>query len=247
VMHQRWHDLLFAHWPIPPEEVRALVPATLPLDTFEGRAWLGVVPFRMSNVRPRGIPPLPGVSAFPELNVRTYASLGGKPGVYFFSLDAASALAVAAARAFFHLPYFRAEMSLVEGEAPGAGPASGAPNGAEAARLGEIRYQSRRTHGGAPPAEFLGRYRPTGAPYSSQPGSLEHWLTERYCLYAVDPRGRVFRGDIHHLPWPLQPAELSLERNTMAQAAGFGPLPGAPLLHFARVLDVLIWPLSRAG
>src|SRR5215471_8036474 len=117
IMVQIWHDLLFAHWPVPPEALRPLVPPELPIDIFEGKGWIAVAPFHMSGVRPRGIPPLPGLSRFPELNVRTYTTLDGKPGVFFFSLDAANLPAVRAARAFYHLPYFHARMKAhVDGD-----------------------------------------------------------------------------------------------------------------------------------
>jgi uncharacterized protein YqjF (DUF2071 family) len=224
-MAQRWHDLLFAHWAVEPAVVRALVPAVLPLDLRDGRAWIGVVPFRMSGVRPRLVPSLLRLSAFAELNVRTYVTLGDKPGVYFFSLDAASALAVASARALFHLPYYRAAMSLVsDGEA--------------------ICYTSRRTHGGATPAELRVRYGPLGPACSAAPGSLDEWLTARYCLYTVDRQGRPRRCEIHHAPWPLQPAEARFDRNTMTAAAGIALPDEPPLLHFARSLDVVVWPLE---
>jgi uncharacterized protein len=114
VMHQIWHDLLFAHWPVPVKEIRRLVPASLPLDLFEGQAWIGVVPFRMTGIRPRFLPALPWLSAFPEINVRTYVNVQGKPGVYFFSLDATNPVAIQTAQWFFHLPYRRAVMKLQE-------------------------------------------------------------------------------------------------------------------------------------
>jgi uncharacterized protein len=222
-MAQTWHDLLFAHWPIAEDILRQLVPGQLPLDSFEGSCWVGVVPFHMSGIHARGVPPLPGLSRFPELNVRTYVSLEGKPGVYFFSLDAANLPAVWAARRFYHLPYFHAKMSTkTDGE--------------------YINYESRRYQSNA---EFRGRYRPIGPVTLRAKGSLEHWLTERYCLYTV-AGGGVFRGEIHHQPWPVQNAEAEIGLNTVASAAGI-PLPASqPLLHFARQLEVLIWPLSRA-
>src|SRR5688500_16539155 len=142
-MFMRWHDLLFMHWSFPPEAVRPLIPAKLQLDTFEGRCWIGVVPFHMSKVRARFLPPIPGTSAFPELNVRTYVTAQGKPGVWFFSLDAGSALAVTGARALYSLPYFRARMSI------------------RAGRDGLV-YASRRTHRGAPRAEVSATYRQSG-------------------------------------------------------------------------------------
>lgn len=226
VMAQIWHDLLFAHWPIPAGEMAALLPPGLALDTWEGEAWVAVVPFRMSGVRPRFTPALPWLSAFPELNVRTYVRVGKKPGVYFFSLDAANPVAVAVARALYHLPYFRAQMACeAQGDA--------------------IRYASRRTHRGALPGEWQGTYAPIGPVYAAAPGSLEAWLTERYCLYSTDRRGRIYRGEIHHAPWPLQKAEAAFERNSVAQAAGIRLPDRPPLLHFARRLDVLAWAIQR--
>jgi len=222
-MQQTWHDLLFAHWPVAAAALRPLIPTQLTLDTFAGQCWVGVIPFHMSDIRRRGIPPLPGLSHFPELNVRTYVNYGDKRGVYFFSLDAGNLPAVLAARAFYHLPYFHADMTSHEQE-------------------GIIHYVSRRYH---VPAEFRGRYHSTGETRLATPGSIEHWLTERYCLYATH-RGQLYRGEIHHAPWPLQTAEAELETNTIAAAAGISLADTTPHLRFARQLDVLIWPLARA-
>lgn len=225
VMTMSWLELLFAHWSLPPEALRPLIPPSLTLDTYEGRAWVGVVPFRMEQVGPPGLNWLPGVSAFPELNVRTYVVHEGKPGVWFFSLDAASKLAVRAARLGFHLPYFDAQMRCE-------------------AREGWVEYESERTHAGAGPGRFEGRYRPVGEVFHSAPGTLERWLTERYCLYAVDGAGRPRRGEIHHAPWPLQRAELTLTTCTVAEAWGIS-LRGAPeTLHYVERLDVLAWWLE---
>jgi uncharacterized protein YqjF (DUF2071 family) len=222
-MKQTWHELLFAHWRCDPRVLAPLVPAPLELDRFDGDAWVGVVPFRMSNVSPRGVPPVPGVSAFPELNVRTYVRAGGMPGVYFFSLDAASRLAVAAARALFGLPYFHASMRL---EYAGD----------------TVRYRSRRrVRAGSPPAELVASYRPVGAVAYARPGTLEWFLTARYCLHTVDHRARVHSVDIHHAPWPLQRAAAEFETNSMAAAVGIALPPEAPLLHFSQRLDVIVW------
>lgn len=224
VMTMSWHDLLFAHFTVRPDTLRATVPAVLPLDLFEGRAYVGVVPFHMSRVSPRGVPEVPFLSAFPELNVRTYVTLGGKPGVYFFSLDTTSSPAVWGARTFFHLPYFKAEMSCVpEGE--------------------EVRYRSKRVDERGTPGVFEARYGPAGPVAYSRPGTLEHFLTERYCLYSVDGDGRAHRGEIHHDPWPLQPAHAEIELNTVAPPTL--TLDGPPLLHFARRLDVVGWPPEK--
>jgi hypothetical protein len=226
VMAQTWHDLLFAHWPVSVESLSGAIPRALEIDAFDGSAWIGVVPFRMSGVRLRGMPALPWISAFPELNLRTYVTQDGKPGVWFFALDAANPLAVAVARAWFHLPYFRARMSVrSEGE--------------------EIVYSHVRRQRGAVSAELAARYAPTGAVFRSRAGSLEHWLTERYCLYAVDRRERILRADIHHVPWPLQPARAEIERCTLPLAHGIALPPSPPLLHFARRLDVIVWAPAR--
>ncbi len=224
---QSWQDLLFAHWPIAVDVLRPLVPAPLELDAFEGQAWIGVVPFRMTGIRARWLPPVPRLSAFAELNVRTYVTVGGKPGVCFFSLDAANPAAVAAARRWFHLPYMNAAMTCrADGDA--------------------IEYSSRRTHHGAAAAEFRARYGPTGPVTLAEPGSLTHWLTERYCLYTTDKQKRVLRAEVHHDPWPLQPARAEIATNTMTSAAGITLPNEPPLLHFARRVDVVIWSLRSA-
>lgn len=220
---QSWCDLLFMHWPVPATALRGLVPDALELQEFDGTAWLGLVPFRMSGVMRRPLPDMPWVSAFPELNVRTYVEFEGKPGVWFLSLDASNWLAVWAARTFFHLPYYLAEMSIAnEG------------NG--------FRYRSARTN-----AEVIASYRPTSQPYLARAGSLEHWLTERYCLYAKAPDGSLWRNDVHHEPWPLQSAEAELERNTIFASHGVSVEGPPALLHFARQLDVVVWNAERVA
>ncbi len=219
-MKQTWHDLLFAHWPVPEKELRPLMPSQFALETFEGRCWVGVIPFWMSGVRPRGIVPIPGLSKFPELNVRTYVTVGGKPGVYFFSLDAGSRLAVWGSRAFYHLPYFNAKMRVER-------------------RGTEIRYSSRRRQS---EAEFRGRYRCLYEPQHPKPRTIEYWLTERYCLYTIH-QAQIYRCEIHHPPWPLQKGEAHIEVNTMTESAGISLPQSTPLLHFSARQDVLIWPL----
>jgi len=221
LMTQSWHNLLFAHWPVEADLLRNRMPPGLPLDLYEGQAWIGVVPFRMTNVAPRFVPALPLVSEFAELNVRTYVTVGGKPGVYFFSLDAESAIAVAAARSLLHLPYFTAQMQVR----------------CEASR---VDYSSRRT-GDAPPAELMAHYEPMGPPFHAEPGSLDYFLTERYCLYNVDARFRAYRLEIHHLPWTLQRAEATFAVNTMTEAAGIRLPAIAPVLHFSPRQDTLAW------
>jgi uncharacterized protein len=222
IMRMRWHDLLFMHWPVPAKSLWGWIPPTLTIDTFDGTAWIGIVPFRMSDVAPRLVPPIPLFSAFPELNVRTYVTAEGKPGVWFFSLDAANPVAVEGARDMFHLPYYNARMGC---EPVGEG----------------IQYVSDRTHRNSPQAVFRGQYRPTGLVYRSTAGTLESWLTERYCLYAANQRGQVWRSDIHHAQWPLQPAEAEVQENTMTGQIRLTLPNTKPLLHFARFLDVVAW------
>src|SRR5256885_12363635 len=225
-MAQSWHDLLFAHWPVDAGALRHHIPSSLDIDRFEGQAWIGIVPFSMTGVRLRWTPALPGLSAFPELNVRTYVTAQEKPGVWFFSLDAANAAAVAAARASFHLPYFRARMACEEKD-------------------GWIQYRSERTHKKAPSAILEGKYRAVGEKFEAKGGTLEHFLTERYCLYSADTDGRVFRGEIHHPPWKLQEAAAQFARNTMAEPVGVTFARTEPLLHFAERQDMVAWAPHR--
>lgn len=245
VMRMDWAELLFAHWRLPADVVRRFVPPGLELDTFDGSAWVGVVPFRMENVRPRGLPRLPPTDEFPELNVRTYVRVGPRSGVYFLSLDAASRAAVWGARRTFSLPYFHADMSC------------------EIDDEGRIEYRSRRepsamfSHRGARPATFRGRYGPTGPTFLAQQGSLEHFLTERYALFTggrADLRDRTAGrpcdasrdyelrcAEIHHAPWPLQPAWAELDECDLLQAAGLPQPDEPPHLLFVRRIETVGW------
>jgi uncharacterized protein YqjF (DUF2071 family) len=227
IMTQTWNDLLFAHWPVDRRLLQERLPAGLPVDVFDGQAWLGIVPFHITNLAPRGVPSIPFVSAFAELNVRTYVTLEGKPGVYFFSLDAASALAVAGARTLFYLPYFTASMTVnVSGDT--------------------VHYSSSRDTTVAS-ARFEGSYRPIGSVQPPVPGTLEHFLTERYCLYTIDGSRRVRRLQIHHPPWPLQLADAEIRVNTMADAAGVRLPKTKPLLHFSKRQDTVGWAMETVG
>lgn len=219
LMFQSWQNLLFAHWPLPAAQLRPLIPPQLELETFDGTAWIGLTPFLLADLHPRLLPPLPGLSTFPEMNLRTYVRVRERPGIFFFSLDAASRFAVIAARTFYRLPYHFAEMSIQR-------------NG------DEFRYHSRRVENGA---AFEGRYRPTGDPAVAPRESIEAFLVERYALYTVLRSGRVLRGDIHHLPWPLQTAEADIEHVSVPAAHGIQLPDVPPLLHFAGRLDTLIW------
>jgi uncharacterized protein YqjF (DUF2071 family) len=226
LLGQTGNGLLVAHWRVPPAAVLAVMPPSIPLDTFDGDAWIGVTPFVVTSFRMRGTPPLPLVSNFPEINVRTYAIVDGKPGIYFLSLDADSRVAVSGARRSHRLPYFRARMSVEK-----------------AGSL--VRYDSRRSSPDGPPADFHGSYGPRGQRFNARPGSLEHWLTERYCLYTTDDEQRVLRGEIHHEPWPLHSAEADIGLNTMAEPFEI-ELEGEPLLHFALRQDTVLWGLAPA-
>jgi uncharacterized protein YqjF (DUF2071 family) len=217
-MAQTWLELLFAHWRLPVERLRPHVPAGLEVDTFEGDGWLGVTPFRVANLRLRGLPPLPRVSTFLELNCRTYVSHGGeKPGIWFFSLDASSRLAVEGARRLYRLPYFLARMQ------------------------GLPRYRCTRLDAERPHV-WESAYAPVGEVSPPEPGTLAHFLTERYCLYAVGDGGRLQRAEIHHPPWPLQAAQAEVELNTMPPDGL--EAEGEPLCHYSGRQDVLIWELE---
>lgn len=221
---QTWCDLLFAHWRVPAEQLRRVVPPTLPLHLYDdGSAWLGITPFVVKGLHARGTPPLPWLSRFPELNVRTYVDVGGKPGIYFLSLDAARLAAVIAARRSYRLPYFHARMRANK---EGAG----------------IDYESQRIDSSGPSASFRGSYAPSGA-RTDDP--LARWLAERYCAYTLDKLARPLRIEIHHPPWPLQPADGELDAQPMTDQIGV-QLDGEPLLHFSARQDTLIWPLRPA-
>jgi uncharacterized protein YqjF (DUF2071 family) len=222
LMGQTWDDLLFAHWRAPADAVRALLPSGLELDLYDGEAWIGVTPFRLTGLRARGLPPLPFVSSFLELNTRTYVTAGGKAGIWFFSLDASSELAVLAARYGYRLPYYRADIRAER-------------------RGGWISYEARRRDRRGAPAAFRARYRPTGEAVEPRPHTLDYFLTERYCLYAVDSHGRLLRAEIHHPPWSLQQAEAEIEENTMPPR-DLELVDDDPVLHFSARQDVVIWP-----
>lgn len=227
VMGQSWLDLLFLHWPVPAEALRPHVPASLELQERDGAAWVGITPFELVGFRLVVLPPVPKVSTFPELNVRTYVTYGGKPGIWFLSLDAGSRLAVAAARRVYKLPYFHAGMA--------------------AERAGQaFSFRSERVDPRGHAAAFSALYEPDGDQVKAPAGSLEAFLVERYCLYSIAEGGEVLRADIHHPPWRICPAAVDIAENTM-------PPPGLelpdeqPLAHYAARQDVLIWGPRAAG
>lgn len=227
IMTQTWNELLFAHWPVDTANLKPFIPKQLELDLYDGMAFIGVVPFHMSHIRMRGIPPIPYTTEFPELNVRTYVRYGDKQGVYFFSLDADHAPAVWGARTFFHLPYFKASIEVSH------------------AQESTILYKSVREDSRGEEAAFQAEYRPISPIYYSEEHTLEHWLTERYCLYTTDKTGQLLRGDIKHERWPLQHAFANITINTMAESSGFQLIGEHPLLHYAHRLKVYLGALKK--
>lgn len=218
-MHQNWGKLLFMHWRIDEESLRPLVPERLQIDTYDGSAWIGVIPFTMWNVRPSFTPPVPWLSEFHELNVRTYVHYEGVPGVWFFSLDANSSVAVLGARTVFNLPYFNARINLEQEDK-------------------RIVYSSKRRD--EPPAAFNATWTIGERLAQSDPDSLDFFLTERYCLYSARDE-RLSRLRIHHRPWPLQTAMVQSYSSTMIESHGLQTPDGEPLLHYAEELEVDFW------
>lgn len=227
IMHQNWGKLLFMHWRIDERFLRPLIPDSLAIDTFDGSAWIGIIPFTMWGIRASFLPPIPGTSAFHELNVRTYVHFNGVPGVWFFSLDAANKLAVWGARKFYYLPYFNAEMSLDQ-----SGKA--------------IHYGSKRDDSRGAPATLQTSWT-IGAPLPpSAPDSLEFFLTARYCLYSAH-NNNLYRSRIQHAPWPLQMATLNSFNSTMIESHGLPAPKGDPLLHYSEEISVDIWRLKKVS
>ncbi|MEP6707471.1 MAG: DUF2071 domain-containing protein [Pyrinomonadaceae bacterium] len=222
LMRQHWGKLLFLHWRIEEKLLRSLIPAAVEIDTFDGSAWIAVTPFTMWGIRASFLPPIPGASSFHELNVRTYVHFNGVPGVWFFSLDAANALAVWGARHFYHLPYFKARMGLAQ-------------------KGKTVEYSSKRNDS---PAKFRATWH-IGEPLAqSQPGTLPFFLTERYCLYSSHG-GALYRARIFHAPWSLQGATLSAFDSTVIESAGLPAPQGEPLLLYSEEIAVDIWPLKK--
>ena len=227
VLRMVWRDLCFMHWPVDPELLRPSLPPGLSLDTYAGQAWLGAVPFRMTGVAPRGVPGVPGISSFAELNLRTYVTAQDLPGVWFYSLDADQPLGVRLARGLFHLPYYDARLWVSH-------------------ERGVTRYAGLRTHRGQPPLRFAAAYRPEGEVFTAPEGSLDAFLTDRLFLYSADRQGRVYRGPIAHRPWPLRRARAVIRENTLAAPLGLDLLGmGEPHLLHAERLDVRAGVIAR--
>jgi uncharacterized protein len=226
MLHQSWDKLLFLHWQVPVDELRSLVPGSLAIDTFHGSAWVGITPFTIYGSRPVFTPPMPWLSAFHEVNVRTYVHRDGVPGVWFLSLDASSLPAVLAGRAVYRLPYFQAEIAL-EGEGR------------------NIRCTAARKNC-EPPAELTASWSTGAEEQQAEPGSLEFFLVERYCLYAADAR-KLYRARIHHEPWPLWPVTLATYATSLLTATGLPAAGGKPRVHAGGPVHVDIWPLEEVG
>lgn len=231
LMHQNWHHLLFLHWEVPAAELQKLIPSRLTIDTHEGKAYIALVPFTLTGVRAILTPPLPWISAFHEVNVRTYVHHEGRdPGVWFFSLDASSQLAVAAARAAYKLPYFNADVAME----------------VEEGALPTIDLTSKRDDDrGAMPANVHVRYRPVEGPVAPAPaGTIEHFLLERYILYTQSDDHQLYRARVHHQPYPVQRAEVLELDETLVWAAGVKKTDPY-LRHYAREVNVNVYPLER--
>ncbi|WP_394138105.1 YqjF family protein [Cytobacillus oceanisediminis] len=225
IMEQIWNDILFLHWPVPAEVMEKHIPPQLKLDTYNGTAWIGIVPFWISKMRVRGFPPMPFMNSMNELNVRTYVEYEGRKGVYFFSLDANNPLAVTGARMLYFLPYMDAEMNVTHSE-------------------GKVIYESRRKSGNSDRGHFFASYKASSNPYNSEPGTFDAWLTERYCLW-VTKGNRVFRGDIHHTKWQLHEASCHIQHNSMASFLPREYFQGQPILHYSPQKHAFFWPLKR--
>ena len=222
LMEHHWGKLLFMHWPISVRQLRPLIPERLTIDTFDGSAWIGITPFTLWDVRLSFTPPIPWLSDFHELNVRTYVHLDGVPGVWFLSLNTNSMTTVIGARSLFHLPYFNATIDLEqEGKS--------------------IDYDLERNQD---EAQFHATWVIGRDLLEAEPDSLEFFLVERYCLYSTDG-DHLYRSRIHHRPWPLKQAELSSFDSTMIESDGLKTPSADPLLHYAEALEVGIWPLEE--
>lgn len=226
-MYQSWQELLFLHWDFPIEVVQATLPPELKVDSWDGRAWIGVVPFWMRGIRPRGCPAVPGISNFLELNLRTYVHDDrGTPGVWFYSLDANQRLAVWAARRFFHLNYQYARMESQRDE-----------------ETGWTEFRSMR-QGATPENECRFRYRAAGTAAPAAPESFEFFLVERYVLFSRSPRGVLFTGTVAHEPYQVSPVELPQWSDALFPLQGFTQ-PNRPPVHavMSRGVDVDVYGL----
>lgn len=226
VGYQRWSELLFLHWDVPAAQVQATLPVGLAVDTWQGRAFVGIVPFFMERIRPAGLPPVPWLSWFHELNVRTYVvDARGRPGVWFYSLDCDQPVAVWLARRWFRLPYQHARFRSTRSN-------------------GEVSYEARRK--GLSESDRFRWKRPASG-RSAEAGTLEFFLVERYRLFAADGSGGLFTGQVHHSPYEISVPELTASSSVVGREAGFEFSDPPPLIHSVAGVDVTIHPLESVG
>lgn len=226
-MTQTWEHLLFAHWSVPVETIRSMVPSGLEIDTYDGRAWISIIPFLMSGVRIRRLPTVPFTSTFPEINVRTYVRANRKTGVYFLSLDASNPVVTAIARRWYRLMYFQANMSLqAKGDA--------------------IEFRSQRLQARPSAYRFFSRYQPLSEPFYAKKGTIEHWLTERYTLFCQCAKStQIYFANVYHEPWKLQPVSVTITDNTMTQDMPIQLQENPEIVLYARGVQSIIWPIKR--
>jgi uncharacterized protein len=226
IMRQTWKNVFFAHWPILPERLRPSIPSTLEIETYQQMAWLGVVIFEIEGIYFRGLSPISVVLKFPEVNLRTYVQHKEKPGVFFLSLDVANWASLSIAKRWYHLPYCKAKISY--------------------RKEGNIFHcQSVRKGNSNIPITFKGSFTPDSVSYFPEEGTIDHWLTERSCLYSQDRRGNIYCGDIHHKPWPLQKATAEISNNTLPTPFGINISEKKPILHFSNGVDTLFWNIKK--
>jgi uncharacterized protein YqjF (DUF2071 family) len=223
-----WHEMLFMHWPVNECHLKSLLPAGVELESFDGQAWIGIVPFRMSGVAARWLPPLPWISKFPEVTVRTYVNVDGKPGLWYFSLDATNRFAVFMAKCVFALPYSESQISLTRD-------------------CMWRRFRSQRFVDGAVAAELDVEYRPIGSKFEAEPGTIDHWMTSRYCLYTIDKEGQILRGEIDHPTFKLQNAQAIVHKNSMVQALRLALPEQCPRLLYMHHSKVGSWRNQKTG
>ena len=226
IMRQSWRNFLFTHWPIPTEILRPHIPSALEIDTYNGSAWLGVVVFVMEGIYPRGLSSISLTPTFPEINVRTYVHYNGKPGIFFMSLDVGDWASYTIAKRWYRLPYKKADISFQ--------------------KEGQTFYcQSVRKGKTNPPISFQVKYTPVSEVYFPKEGTLDHWLTERYCLFSTNNGINIFCGEIHHRPWPLQKVEAEISRNTLLTPFKIDGTEVQPIYHFSKGVDTFFWNIKK--
>jgi len=226
LLKQTWDKLLFMHWQVPLEKLRPLIPPCLEIDTFHGGAWVGITPFTVRDSHPSFTPPLPWLSSFHEVNVRTYVHLDGVPGVWFFSLDASSEVAVMAARTFYHLPYFSADITIEE----------------EGRR---IHYDATRNDPDWP-AELTVTWSPSPDVRGAEVGTLEYFWVERYCLFSA-LENTLYRARIFHQPWPLRDVPLANYKTNLLAPLGLSVPDDKARLLAGGPVRTEIWPVEAVA